>query len=115
MDDFDRGFIIGLIIGGGSFTGDRKQPTLSIKLHARDPEPLHRLEQLLGGQVFGPYAHGGRHYCLWHLRGTQLQAAIPLFRAHLPSGWRRAQFEAWLEKYAAVFGSEARNDGSAVD
>lgn len=105
MREFDKGFIIGLIVGGGSFTGDKKQPTLSIKLNAKDPEPLHRLAELLGGQVFGPYTHNGRRYFMWHLRGPDLQAAIPLFREHLPPCWRRQQFEAWLDRYATTLGA----------
>jgi hypothetical protein len=100
MDDFDKGFVIGLVIGEGSFTGDKKQPTLSIKLHARDPEPLQRLARLLGGRIFGPYKHGGRHYHLWHLRGPDLRSALPLFLEHLPQGWKRTQFEAWHHRYS---------------
>ncbi len=100
MDDFDKGFIIGLIVGEGSFTGDKKQPTLSIKLHARDPEPLQRLVRLLGGRIFGPYRHGGRHYHLWHLRGPDLRLAVPLFQEYLPQGWKRVQFQAWLRRYS---------------
>ncbi|MBX6331932.1 MAG: hypothetical protein IRY91_08795 [Gemmatimonadaceae bacterium] len=111
MDDFDRGFVIGLLVGGGSFTADREQPALSIKLNARDPEPLRRLEMLLGGKVFGPYNHGGRHYYVWHLRGSQLRAAIPLFRDNLPPCWKRAQFEQWLDKHAEALG----HGGSPVD
>jgi hypothetical protein len=57
MDAFDLGYVIGLIVGEGSFTGDRRDGCLTVKLHEEDPEPLERLKQVFGGRVYGPYAH----------------------------------------------------------
>jgi hypothetical protein len=103
ISPFDLGFAIGLIVAQGAFTADRKQPTLSVKLNARDPEPLARLEELLGGRRYGPYSHGDREYYLWLLRGDDLRATIPILERHLPPCAKRRQFDHWLEQHQAYF------------
>ena len=87
------------LVSEGSFTADRQQPFLQLKLHARDPFPLRFISERMGGRVYGPYSHQGRHYFSWLLRGPALRAAIPLFRAYLPESWKREQFEQWLERH----------------
>jgi hypothetical protein len=99
MDAFDIGFTMGLIVGEGSFTGDRRAPVLSVKLHQRDPEPLQILQRSLGGKVYGPYHHDGRHFFLYHLRGAPLRSAVPLLLAYLPESHKRRQFLLWIAKY----------------
>jgi hypothetical protein len=101
--EFDIGYIMGLVVGEGSFTADRRQPYLQVKLHVRDPFPLRHLADRLGGRVYGPYQHQTRHYYTWLLRGPALRAAIPIFHAYLPEGWKREQFERWLEQHADFF------------
>jgi len=96
---FELGYVMGLIVGEGSFTGDRHHPALSVKLHQRDPEPLRSLLTALGGRIYGPYHHDGRRYLLYFLRGPALRQAIPLFLAHLPPSWKRSQFLAWAVRY----------------
>jgi hypothetical protein len=100
VDSFDLGYAMGLIVGEGSFTGDRQQPSLEVKLHRRDMEPLEHLQKVLGGRVFGPYAHGGRNLYAYMLRGRELRDALPTIKEHLPVSWKRVQFEAWRAKYA---------------
>jgi hypothetical protein len=90
---------MGLIVAEGSFTGDRKQPSLEIRLHRRDLAPLERVQRMLGGRIFGPYSHGGRHLYVFMLRGNELRAALPTLTTHLPPSWKRVQFEAWQTKY----------------
>ncbi|MEX2154778.1 MAG: hypothetical protein WD825_15660 [Gemmatimonadaceae bacterium] len=90
---------MGLIAGVGSFTGDRQQPSLEIRMHRRDIEPLEHVQRVLGGRIFGPYAHGGRHLYVYMLRGRELKSALPVIQEHLPSSWKRVQFEAWRAKY----------------
>lgn len=102
MDAFDLGYVMGLVVGEGSFTGDRRQPALQVKLPARDPFPLRRLTELLGGRVYGPYDRTGRDYFLFLLRGRDLRAAVPLFERYLPASWKREQFELWLHRYPAL-------------
>ncbi|MDB4886259.1 MAG: hypothetical protein JWN79_1697 [Gemmatimonadetes bacterium] len=99
VHDFEIGYIMGLVVGEGSFTADRQQPYLQVKLHARDPFPLRFLEERLGGRVYGPYTHQGRHYFTWLLRGPSLREAIPMFRDHLPESWKREQFDRWLSRH----------------
>lgn len=94
---------MGLIVGQGSFTGDRSQPSLEVKLHRRDMEPLEHLQRLFGGKVFGPYARQGRNLYAYMLRGRELRAALPVLAAHLPRSWKRVQFEAWRTKYREYF------------
>lgn len=96
---FEQGYIIGLIVGGGSFTGDRPACWLQVKLHARDPEPLNLLKFHLGGRIHGPYHHGGRHYLFYRLDGPALRAALPFFYENLPTSHKREQFITWAGKW----------------
>lgn len=103
VEPFGLGYAMGLIVGEGSFTGDRQQPSLEVKLHRRDAEPLEHLRRTLGGRIFGPYSHGGRNLFAYMLRGRELRSALPLIQAHLPPSWKRVQFEQWRLKYADFF------------
>lgn len=103
MDPFALGYAMGLIVAEGSFTGDRQQPSLEVKMHRRDVEPLDLLQKTLGGRIFGPYAHGGRNLYAYMLRGRELKQALPVIQAHLPPSWKRVQFEAWRAKYSSFF------------
>lgn len=100
ISDFDLGFIMGVIVGEGSFTGDWRNPCLQVKLHQRDVAVLEFLQRSLGGKIYGPYHHGERHYSMWLLRGDELDRAVALFVRHLPASHRRNQFLAWVAKYA---------------
>ena len=100
LTDFDLGYIMGLMIGEGSFTGDKEQPALQLRLKEDDPEPLKRLNRLLGGSIYGPYNHAERRYYVWMLRGAALWKATELFYQHLPNSRKRRQFLEWWQKYA---------------
>ena len=91
---------MGLIVGEGSFTGDRQQPSLEIRMHRRDLAPLENVQRLLGGRIFGPYSHGGRNLYVYMLRGQQLKEALPILQEHLPASWKRVQYDSWRQKYA---------------
>jgi hypothetical protein len=99
VDPFALGYALGLVASEGSFTGDRQQPSLEIRMHRRDREPLEHVRSVLGGRIFGPYSHGGRHLYVYMLRGRDLKNALPVLNEHLPSSWKRVQFEAWRAKY----------------
>jgi hypothetical protein len=101
---------MGLVVSEGSFTADRQQPFLQVKLHARDPFPLRFLADRIGGRVYGPYTHQGRHYFSWLLRGPALRAAVPLFRTYLPESWKREQFDQWLERHQHVLVGDQLHD-----
>lgn len=100
MKPFDLGYAMGLIVGEGSFTGDRQQPSLEIRMHRRDLAPLENVQRLLGGRIFGPYSHGGRSLYVYMLRGSQLKEALPILHEHLPTSWKRVQYDSWRQKYA---------------
>jgi hypothetical protein len=103
VDQFGLGYAMGLIVGEGSFTGDRQQPSLEVKLHRRDVEPLEHLQRVLGGKIFGPYERSGRNLYAYMLRGRELRLALPVIQTHLPKSWKRVQFEQWRAKYTEYF------------
>jgi len=93
---------MGLLAGEGSFTGDRQQPSLEVRLHRRDLEPLEHLQRTLGGRIFGPYSRGGRNLYAYMLRGRELKAALPILQQYLPNSWKRLQYLQWRRKYADI-------------
>ncbi|KXK17233.1 MAG: hypothetical protein QY327_07955 [Fimbriimonadaceae bacterium] len=83
LSDFDRGLLLGVLIGEGHFGGDGRQPHITLRMHARH-EPLFRwlVEKTPGSKLYGPYHHGGRHYFQWMVRGEALRLRlIPLLDA----------------------------------
>ena len=105
--EFALGYAIGLLVGAGSFTADRRQPTLSVKVPERDRAPLDHLQGVFGGSIFGPYRHGERRYYMYLLRGPALRSSIPLLLEHMPVGWKRDQLLAWVAKHASLLGADA--------
>jgi hypothetical protein len=109
LSEFEIGYICGLIVGEGSFTIGSRKPrgntvarnygSLEMKLHRSDPEPLKFLLRSLGGNMYGPYHHGGRDYYLWRLTGYALNDAVPLLYRYMPPSRKREQLEAWLDTY----------------
>ena len=114
VSDFDRGLIIGLLIGEGSFGGDGKQPHVTLRMHVRH-EALFRwlTERLPGTRLYGPYHHGGRSYYQWMARGPVLvRELLPLLERELHrdlDGHAATRFAAMRERYAA-FIERARAD-----
>jgi len=79
VDSFSRGFVAGILIGEGSFTGDKRQASVQVRMHTRHRAVLERLAGLIpGSRLYGPYDHGGRDYMVWMLRGNALVAHLPL-------------------------------------
>ena len=98
-EDFTTGYIIGLIVGEGTFTGDRFRATLEMKFHENNPEPLKTICDELGGAIYGPYHHADRHYYLWRITGKSLYALIPFLDRWLPECQKRRQYEEWKLKW----------------
>ncbi len=73
LTDFDRGLVVGLLVGEGSFGGDGKQPQVTLRMHVRH-EPLFRwlVARFPTTKLYGPYHHGGRSYYQWMARGRAL-------------------------------------------
>lgn len=95
--EFEIGFLFGLLVGEGSFTGDGKRPAVRVNMHARHEQLLRHMRELWGGKVHGPYVHDGRHHVIWTVDGKALLRLLVLFDDHLhrvPDGkfhkrWRR--------------------------
>ena len=99
MTDFDLGLLMGLVIGEGSFTGDKAQPAFQLKFKDDNPEPIRRVHRLVGGALYGPYNHSDRSYYLLLVRGPALWNLSKLFLEHLPNCKKRNQMLEWWQKY----------------
>ncbi len=111
LSDFERGVIVGLLIGEGSFGGDGKQPQVTLRMHVRH-EALFRwlLERLPATRLYGPYHHGGRSYYQWMARGqTLVRDVLPLLESELHAGLdahAAERLEAMRRRYAAYIERE---------
>jgi hypothetical protein len=88
LSDFDRGVVVGLLIGQGSFGGDGKQPQVTLRMHTRH-EALFRwlVERFPESRLYGPYNHGGRSYFQWMARGRVLvRDLLPLLEDEVHGG-----------------------------
>src|SRR5579859_6431270 len=83
LTEFERGLVIGVLIGEGSFGGDGRQPQVTLRMHTRH-EQLFRLlaDRFPRSRLYGPYGHGGRSYYQWMARGDALVLdLLPLLEA----------------------------------
>src|SRR5579884_1774539 len=73
LSEFDRGVLLGLLVGEGSFGGDGKQPQVTLRMHIRH-EAIFRwlMKRFPQTRLYGPYHHGGRSYYQWMARGRAL-------------------------------------------
>lgn len=111
LSDFDRGVIVGLLVGEGSFGGDGKQPQVTLRMHIRH-EALFRwlVNRLPDTRLYGPYTHGGRSYYQWMARGQVLvRDVLPILERELDDELDRhaaSRFRAMLERYASFIERE---------
>lgn len=111
LSDFDRGMLIGLLVGEGSFGGDGKQPQVTLRMHIRH-ETLFRwlVDRFPSSRLYGPYHHGGRSYYQWMVRGRALvEDLLPILQDGLGPGiddYANARFKAMCERYAAYIERE---------
>jgi hypothetical protein len=115
LSDFDRGMIVGLLIGEGSFGGDGKQPQVTLRMHVRHESLFHWLvERVPDSRLYGPYHHGGRSYYQWMARGRVLvRDLLPLLEAELatgPDGYAAERFEQMRERYAGYIERERERE-----
>jgi hypothetical protein len=91
---FDRGLVVGLLIGEGSFGGDGKQPQITLRMHVRHEALFHWLVAVFPRtRLYGPYNHGDRSYYQWMARGRALvEDVLPVLEEGLTSD---------LDSYAA--------------
>lgn len=73
LDGFDRGFLAGLLVGGGHFGGDGRAPQITLRMHTRH-EGIFRwlMARFPRTKLYGPYQHGNRSYFQWMARGAAL-------------------------------------------
>ncbi len=111
LSEFDRGVLVGLLIGEGSFGGDGKQPQITLRMHVRH-EALFRwlMDRFPSTRLYGPYHHGGRSYFQWMARGPALvRDVLPIleeeFAAEL-DGHAAERLEEMRTRYAAYIERE---------
>ena len=112
QEDLDVGFLLGLLVGEGSFGGDGRQPQVTLRMHVRHEETFEWLRQTYpGSALYGPYHHGGRSYYQWSARGRYLREVLaPLVQRHrrLLDAYTAVRFDTMCERYAiALDGLEA--------
>jgi hypothetical protein len=80
LSEFDRGLVLGLLIGEGSFGGDGRQPQVVLRMHVRHEALFHWLQARFPNcRLYGPYNHDGRRYYQWMARGRALvEDLLPL-------------------------------------
>ncbi len=80
------GFLLGVLVGEGSFGGDGRQPAITVRMHVRHETLFHRLLEIVpGSRLYGPYHHSGRSYFQWFARGPALRRLVPLLDRYLTS------------------------------
>jgi hypothetical protein len=73
LTDFEKGFVVGILVGEGHFGGDGKQPQITLRMHTRHEALFRWLEaRFPRARLYGPYSHGGRSYYQWMARGVAL-------------------------------------------
>ena len=111
LSDFDRGVVVGLLIGEGSFGGDGKQPQVTLRMHTRH-EALFRwlVDRFPDSRLYGPYTHGGRSYFQWMARGrTLVRDVLPLLEDELHAGldgYAAGRLRDMRERYAGFIARE---------
>jgi hypothetical protein len=115
LSPFERGLVVGLLIGEGSFGGDGKQPQVTLRMHVRH-EALFRwlVARFPATKLYGPYTHGGRSYYQWMARGGALvHDLLPLLEEELDDqvdGYATARLRAMEQKYAAFIARERERE-----
>jgi hypothetical protein len=111
LSPFERGVVVGLLIGEGSFGGDGKQPQVTLRMHVRH-EALFKwlVERFPASKLYGPYTHGGRSYYQWMARGrTLVEDVLPVLEEGLAGEldtYAAERFALMCERYAAFIARE---------
>src|ERR1700690_1515273 len=104
--DFEKGVLIGLLVGEGHFGGDGRQPQVTLRMHVRHEAIFPWLELTFpGGKLYGPHTHDNRHYFQWIARGSYLRDhLLPVLEKHLSAeldGPSLERFEDMRLRYAS--------------
>jgi hypothetical protein len=110
LTEFERGVVVGLLIGEGSFGGDGKQPQITLRMHTRHEVLFEWLmERFPATRLYGPYHHGGRSYYQWMARGTALvRDVLPVLAHELDGldGHAAERLASMRERYAGFIARE---------
>jgi hypothetical protein len=104
LSDFEKGLILGLLIGEGHFGGDGKQPQITLKMHVRHEQLLTWVNnRVRWSRLYGPYHHDGRHYMQLMIRGPALRLELGPTLYALPwaeiDDYSYGRFLTMLERY----------------
>ncbi len=120
LTPFDRGVVVGVLIGEGSFGGDGKQPQVTLRMHTRHEALFHWLRaRFPRSRLYGPYGHSGRSYYQWMARGAALvEDVLPILEQALDEdldGYAAHRLRDMTERYsdyiASVRSRASRTDG----
>lgn len=120
LDEFDRGVVVGVLIGEGTFGGDGRQPHVTLRMHVRH-EPLFRwlVDRFPRTRLYGPYTHGGRSYFQWMARGPALvHDVLPILEQRLGpdlDSHAADRLKVMCERYASYIERERRRGSPEVE
>lgn len=104
MTDLELGFLLGVLVGEGSFGGDGRQPSITVRMHTRHESVFHKLLLAVpGSRLYGPYHHSGRSYFQWLVRGPALRRLVPILDRYLTpdlDGHAAARYARMKQTYA---------------
>ena len=120
LTDFDRGVVLGLLIGEGSFGGDGKQPQITLRMHVRHESIFQWLvERFPSTRLYGPYHHGGRSYFQWMARGRALvNDVLPVLEPELVASLdahAAERLETMCARYSEYIARERARNSPADD
>jgi hypothetical protein len=108
LSDVERGLVVGVLIGEGSFGGDGKYPQITLRMHTRHKALFEwLLARFPRSRLYGPYEHGGRSYYQWMARGAALaEDVLPVVESVLTDDLDShvlGRVQEMRAKYAAFF------------
>lgn len=117
LTEFEKGLILGLLIGDGHFGGDGKQPQITLKMHVRHERLLMWInDRIRWSRLYGPYHHDGRHYLQLMIRGPALRSELAPTLYELPwaeiDDYSYGRFMQMLERYNALEEVVSRSSSS---
>lgn len=120
LSDFDRGLLVGLLVGEGSFGGDGRQPQVTLRMHVRHEALFHWLvSRFPRSRLYGPYHHGGRSYYQWMARGRVLvEDLLPILEQELGThidAHAAERFHEMCHRYAGYIERERRLQYNEAD
>ncbi len=113
LSDLEKGIVIGLLVGQGSFGGDGKAPQVILKMHVRHERLMRWLaDRFPRSRLYGPYHHGNRHFFQWVARGPALVTdLLPLLEeAEALDGHAAERIQAMRENYAGFIARTRERD-----